>query len=101
MKFGTKGYFSFRSLFQDTLVKSMLKQQQPFTFGVNLLLIKPGFTLFSKVFKYVSYVLSFKRFDYPMVTETVSFTFANCHQILDEDNSTVVKLVFSYIVGFE
>ncbi|XP_012537391.1 glycerol-3-phosphate acyltransferase 1, mitochondrial isoform X2 [Monomorium pharaonis] len=56
---------------RDTLVKSVLKQQQQQPYGVNLLLVKPGSTLFSKVFNYVSCVLSFKRYDYPMVTETV------------------------------
>ncbi|XP_011159717.1 glycerol-3-phosphate acyltransferase 1, mitochondrial isoform X2 [Solenopsis invicta] len=54
---------------RDTLVKSVLKQQQPY--GVNLLLVKPGSTLFSKVFDRLSYVWNLKRFDYPMVTKTV------------------------------
>ncbi|XP_011863958.1 PREDICTED: glycerol-3-phosphate acyltransferase 1, mitochondrial isoform X2 [Vollenhovia emeryi] len=56
---------------RDTLVKSVLKEQQQQPFGVNILLVKPGTTLFSKVFNYVSCVLSFKRYDYPMVTQTV------------------------------
>ncbi|KAL6262598.1 hypothetical protein P5V15_005392 [Pogonomyrmex californicus] len=55
---------------RDTLVKSVLKQQQQ-PFGVNILVPKPSSTIFSRVFKYLSCVLSFKRFDYPLVTETV------------------------------
>ncbi|KAL0110828.1 hypothetical protein PUN28_014047 [Cardiocondyla obscurior] len=55
---------------RDSLVKSVLKEQQQ-PFGVNILLVKPGSSLFSKVFSYVSCVLRFKRFEYPMVTETV------------------------------
>lgn len=70
-------------MFQDTLVKSVLKQhQQPF--GVNILVAKPGSTFFSRVFNYVSCVLNFKRFDYPMVTEAVSFAFTNRYRILDK-----------------
>ncbi|XP_071625554.1 glycerol-3-phosphate acyltransferase 1, mitochondrial isoform X6 [Temnothorax longispinosus] len=56
---------------RDTLVKSVLKQQQQQPYGINILLVPPGSTLFSRVFNYVSCVLSFKRYDYPMVTGTV------------------------------
>ncbi|KYN23327.1 PREDICTED: glycerol-3-phosphate acyltransferase 1, mitochondrial isoform X2 [Trachymyrmex cornetzi] len=56
---------------RDTLVKSVLKQQQQ-PYGVNILTQKPDSrTLFSKVFTHLYLVLGFKNHDYPRVTETV------------------------------
>ncbi|XP_032686586.1 glycerol-3-phosphate acyltransferase 1, mitochondrial isoform X2 [Odontomachus brunneus] len=46
-----------------------LIEEQPF--DLNILMVKPGSSFFSKVFNYASQVSSFKRFDYPMVTQTV------------------------------
>lgn len=57
---------------QNLLVNNVLKQQQQQPIGLNILLVKPGSTLISRLFSYVSAVSSFKKYDYPMVTETVS-----------------------------
>ncbi|XP_014471342.1 PREDICTED: glycerol-3-phosphate acyltransferase 1, mitochondrial isoform X2 [Dinoponera quadriceps] len=55
---------------RDSLVSAVTKQQRQ-QFGLNILVVKSGSTFFSKVFNYVSQVSNFKRFDYPMVTQTV------------------------------
>ena len=74
-------YFISDFLFQDTLVKSMLKQQQQ-PYGVNVLTQKPDSrTLFSKVFTHLYLVLNFKNHDYPRVTETVSFALMYSYRI--------------------
>ena len=56
---------------RDSLVNTVREKQQLHPFGLNILLVKPGPTLFSRIFSYVSYVSSFKRYDYPIITETI------------------------------
>ncbi|XP_012220470.1 glycerol-3-phosphate acyltransferase 1, mitochondrial isoform X2 [Linepithema humile] len=76
---------------RDLLVDTVLKQQQQ-SFGFNILLVKPGSTLISKLFNYVSTVSSFKKYDYPMVTETV---------LNDERLKDAIKLTTFEVVNNE
>ncbi|GAB1860008.1 Glycerol-3-phosphate acyltransferase, mitochondrial [Camponotus japonicus] len=54
---------------RDSLVTAVRDKLHPF--GLNILLIKPGPTFFSRIFNCVSHVSSFNRYDYPMVTKTI------------------------------
>lgn len=54
---------------RDSLVNTVAKQYMPF--GVNILVVKPGTTLVSKMFCCISHVYSSKRYNYPRVTQTV------------------------------
>ncbi|XP_020281615.1 glycerol-3-phosphate acyltransferase 1, mitochondrial isoform X2 [Pseudomyrmex gracilis] len=54
---------------RDSLVNTIVKQQQPY--GVNVLLVKSGSTLFSKIFSCISYLNTTEKFTYPMVTQMV------------------------------
>lgn len=56
---------------RDSLVTAVREKQQLHPFGVNVLFVKPGPTLFSRIFKYISYVSSYKRFEYPMITQAI------------------------------
>ena len=56
--------------FQDSLVNK-IKVQHP-THGVNILVIKSGTSLLSKIFSTISHVYRFKKYDYPRVTQAVS-----------------------------
>ncbi|XP_011341391.1 glycerol-3-phosphate acyltransferase 1, mitochondrial isoform X2 [Ooceraea biroi] len=53
---------------RDSLVNSVVKQQPS---GLNVLMVKTGSTFLSRAFKHASYVLNAKRFDYPIVTQTI------------------------------
>ncbi|XP_076164883.1 glycerol-3-phosphate acyltransferase mino isoform X2 [Ptiloglossa arizonensis] len=54
---------------RDLLVNTIRKQHIPF--GLNILVVKPGSTLFSKVFYCISHVYSRKEYNYTRVTQTV------------------------------
>ncbi|CAL7938466.1 unnamed protein product [Xylocopa violacea] len=54
---------------RNSLVNTISKQHMPF--GLNILIVKPGLSLFSKVFYCISHVYSFKEYNYPRVTQTV------------------------------
>lgn len=54
---------------RESLVNTVAKQYMPF--GLNILVVKPGTTLVSKMFYCISHVYSFKKYDYPRVTQTV------------------------------
>ncbi|XP_076240613.1 glycerol-3-phosphate acyltransferase mino isoform X2 [Calliopsis andreniformis] len=54
---------------RDSLVNTITKQHMPF--GVNILVIKPGSTFFSKVFYCLSHVYHRKEYNYSRVTQTV------------------------------
>ncbi|XP_070155729.1 glycerol-3-phosphate acyltransferase 1, mitochondrial isoform X1 [Polyergus mexicanus] len=56
---------------RESLVTAVREKQQLYPFGLNILLVKPGPTLFSRIFNCVSYVSSFKRYNYPMITQTI------------------------------
>ncbi|XP_050448992.1 glycerol-3-phosphate acyltransferase 1, mitochondrial isoform X2 [Cataglyphis hispanica] len=56
---------------RESLVTTVREKHQLHPLGLNILLVKPGPTLFSRIFNCVSYVWSFKRYDYPMITETI------------------------------
>ncbi|KAH0947161.1 hypothetical protein HN011_010481, partial [Eciton burchellii] len=51
---------------RDSLVNTVIKQQP---YGLNLLVVQPGPTFLSRIFKHTSYVINVKRFDYPLVTQ--------------------------------
>lgn len=54
---------------RNSLVNNISKQHTPF--GLNILIVNPGLSLFSKVFDCFSHVYNLKTFNYPRVTETV------------------------------
>ncbi|XP_043265956.1 glycerol-3-phosphate acyltransferase 1, mitochondrial isoform X1 [Colletes gigas] len=54
---------------KNSLVNTISKQHMPF--GLNILVINPGYTLFSKVFYCISHVYTRKEYDYTRVTQTV------------------------------
>ncbi|XP_029045930.1 glycerol-3-phosphate acyltransferase 1, mitochondrial isoform X1 [Osmia bicornis bicornis] len=54
---------------RNSLVNTINKQHMPF--GLNILIVNPGLSLFSKVFNCISHVYSCKEYDYPRITETV------------------------------
>ncbi|XP_076395166.1 glycerol-3-phosphate acyltransferase mino isoform X5 [Megachile rotundata] len=53
----------------NSLVNTINKQHMPF--GLNILIVNPGSSLFSKVFNCISHVYNFKEYDYPRITQTV------------------------------
>ncbi|XP_012153369.1 glycerol-3-phosphate acyltransferase mino isoform X3 [Megachile rotundata] len=54
---------------KNSLVNTINKQHMPF--GLNILIVNPGSSLFSKVFNCISHVYNFKEYDYPRITQTV------------------------------
>lgn len=54
---------------KNSLVSNVQKQFQ--TTGKNILIVDPGPRLVSKIFCHLSEVYSFKKYDYPKVTQTV------------------------------
>ncbi|XP_015112910.1 glycerol-3-phosphate acyltransferase 1, mitochondrial isoform X3 [Diachasma alloeum] len=54
---------------RDSFASIAAKQLQ--SSGRNMLLVDPGPSLFSKIFKHFSFVYNIKKFDYPRVTQTV------------------------------
>lgn len=54
---------------RESLVNNVAKQHMPF--GLNILVVNPGPTLFSKVFNCLSHVYNRKEFDYSRVTQLV------------------------------
>ena len=57
-------------LFQESFAKEAAKQYS-FSY-TNLLLVPPQTKLLSKIFTKISHVYSFKKYNYPRVTQTVS-----------------------------
>ncbi|XP_066581402.1 glycerol-3-phosphate acyltransferase 1, mitochondrial isoform X2 [Prorops nasuta] len=55
---------------RDSLVNTVTKQYKS-TYGLNILLVNAGTTLFSKVFYHLSHVYSFEKYNYPRITQTV------------------------------
>ncbi|XP_063988733.1 glycerol-3-phosphate acyltransferase 1, mitochondrial isoform X2 [Diachasmimorpha longicaudata] len=63
--------------------------QQLQSSGRNLLLVEPGPSLVSKIFKHLSFVYNVKKFDYPRVTHTV----LNDERLRDAIHLTAAKAV--------
>ncbi|KOC63702.1 Glycerol-3-phosphate acyltransferase 1, mitochondrial [Habropoda laboriosa] len=54
---------------RNSLVNTVSKQYMPY--GLNILVINPGSSLFSKLYCCISHVYNFKEYAYPRVTQTV------------------------------
>ncbi|XP_015585337.1 glycerol-3-phosphate acyltransferase 1, mitochondrial isoform X2 [Cephus cinctus] len=54
---------------KNSLVSTTSKQYQ--IGGKDILIVDPGPSLISKIFRHISHVYSFKKYDYPKVTQTI------------------------------
>ncbi|XP_043268130.1 glycerol-3-phosphate acyltransferase 1, mitochondrial isoform X2 [Venturia canescens] len=72
---------------RGSFVDTAAKQHQGY--GKNILLVQPGPSLLSKVFYHVSHVCSFRKFDYPRVTQTV----LNDERLRDAIRATALESV--------
>ncbi|CAK9807765.1 Glycerol-3-phosphate acyltransferase 1, mitochondrial [Anthophora quadrimaculata] len=54
---------------KNSLVNTVSKQHMPY--GLNILVINHGSSLFSKLFYCISHIYNFKEYNYPKVTQTV------------------------------